>query len=242
MLSCQSSYTYYRVAIWVAAINNKGTEEQRWFWFLVQWKAALRCVSAYHTVSTEVSRPGVSLIEILMVEHERLYSSTRQISPGRGKVLRVRCDKRQVTLHKWEERHFGSSKGEWSRLLIWNLVVWLERGHREMYFYLTQRMSGYVAFNTYPFHMKLMESTKCANCDKRGRDDDACLTLFECPAFQLYQEDAMTTSQETGEQPLTTNSSPIMLKTELVQEQQRRPMADTTQHPMPDLKCWATCL
>ncbi len=36
----------------------------------------------------------------------------------------------------------------------------------------------------------------CSNCGRRGRDDDAWHTLFECPAFQQYQEDAMTTLQE----------------------------------------------
>ncbi len=82
-----------------------------------------------------------------------------------------------------------------------------------MNFYLMQEMSGHGAFNAYLFRMKLVESPDCSNCDRRGRDDDAWHTLIECLAFQLYQEEAMTTLQEMGEQPLTTDSLvPTMLK------------------------------
>ncbi len=56
-----------------------------------------------------------------------------------------------------------------------------------MNFYLMQVMSGHGAFNTYLFHMKLVESLECSNYDRRGRDDDAWHTLFECPAFRLYR-------------------------------------------------------
>ncbi len=61
--------------------------------------------------------------------------------------------------------------------------------------------------------MKPVESLKWTICDRRGWDDDAWHTMFECLAFQLYQEDAKTTPREMGEQPLTPDSSvPIMLK------------------------------
>ncbi len=105
------------------------------------------------------------------------------------------------------------------------------------------------------FRMKLAESPECTNCDRRGRDDDAWHTLFECPAFQRYPEDVMTTLQKKGEQPLTLDSLvTIMLKStagwdqvaafvaltihrkiEIVRERQKRPIAAATQHLMPDL-------
>ncbi len=104
----------------------------------------------------------------------------------------VRREERQVTLHKWKEQLSESSKGEWTHLLIRNRDAWLERGHGQMNFHLTQVMSGHGAFKAYLFHMKLVESPECSNCDRRGRDDGAWHTLFECPAFRLYQEEAMT--------------------------------------------------
>ncbi len=116
-------------------------------------------------------------------------------------------------------------------------------------------MSVYGAFNTCLFHMKLTKSPDCSNSDRRGWDDDAWHTLFECLAFRLYWEDAITTLQDMGEEPLTPDSLvPIMLKSadswdqvaafvaltmchkmEIVWEQQRRPIATATQHPTLDL-------
>ncbi len=101
-------------------------------------------------------------------------------------------------------------------------------------------------------------------CDKSGRDDDddALHTLFEYPAFQLYQEDMITTLQEIGEQPLTPDNlvPMIMLKSadrqdqvvafvaltmhskiEIVREQQRRPIAAAIQHPMSNLAIPSVC-
>ncbi len=134
-----------------------------------------------------------------------VYSATHQINPKNGKALRIRREERQVTLRKWKERLCGSSKGEWTCLLIHNLEAWLERGHRQRNFYLTQVMSGHGAFNAYLFPMKLVESPKCTICDRR-RWDDAWHTLFEYRAFQLYWEDVMTILQKEDEQLLTPDS------------------------------------
>ncbi len=75
-------------------------------------------------------------------------------------------------------------------------------GHGQMDFYLILVMSSHGTFNTYPFHVRLAESPKCANCNWRGRGDDAWRTLFKGSSFQPYQEDLMTILQEIGEQPL----------------------------------------
>ncbi len=111
----------------------------------VQRKAALRCVSAYRTVSTELvcMLAGIPSIKIVVDEHRRVYSATRRVKPKSAKALRVRHEERQITLRKWKEQLSESSKGEWTLLLIRNLDAWLERGHRQMNFYLTQVMSGH---------------------------------------------------------------------------------------------------
>ncbi len=89
--------------------------------------------------------------------------------------------------------------------------MWLDRGHGQMDFYLIRVMPSHGAFNTYLFYVKLEESPKSANCDRRGWDDDVWYTLFECPAFQLSLH-KMNTLQEMGELPLTPDSLvPIML-------------------------------
>ncbi len=116
---------------------------------------------------------GVLPVEIVPDEDKRLYSTA-------CKVLWVRCNERQVTLCKWEEQPSGSSIGKWTLLLIHNFRLWLERGHRYMDFYLSQIMFGHATFNAYLFRMKLVESPKCANGDRRRRDDAAWYIPFGC--------------------------------------------------------------
>ncbi len=111
MLSCQSSKG---ASIWADAIIAK--EYRKIEMMLVQWKAVLRCILAYCTVSTETVR-----VQLAMDEYKGVYSTTYRISPESGKAsLQISCDKKLVTLHKWEERLSKSSKGEWACLLINN--------------------------------------------------------------------------------------------------------------------------
>ncbi len=72
---------------------------------------------------------GIPPIEIVVHECKRVHSDTCQISLGSGKAPWVRCDERRVTLLECEKWLSGSSKGEWTHLLIHNLEAWLERGH-----------------------------------------------------------------------------------------------------------------
>ncbi len=69
---------------------------------LVQRKAALRCVSAYRTIFIEAGcvLAGIPPIEIVLDKSRRVYSATHRIKPKSAKVLRVRREERQVTLHK----------------------------------------------------------------------------------------------------------------------------------------------
>ncbi len=136
----------------------------------VQRKAALRCVNAYRTVSTEAvcMLACIPLIEIVADERRRVYSATRRVKPKSAKALRVRREERQVVLRKWKERLSESCKGEWTRLLIRNLDVWLGRSHGQMNFYLTQVISGHGAFNAYLFSMKLADSPSAPTAIQEG--------------------------------------------------------------------------
>ncbi len=81
------SVLLYGTHIWADTINTR--EYQSTKIFLVQQKAALKCVSAYLTVSKEAVcvLAGIPLIEIAADERTMVYSATYQVSPGRGKVL-----------------------------------------------------------------------------------------------------------------------------------------------------------
>ncbi len=82
-----------------------------------------------------------------------------------------------------------------------------------MDFYLTEAMSSHGMFNAYLFCIRLPDSPKCVNCDTKVWDDDAWHTLFECPAFQLFQEDVMTILKEMSEEPLTLDSLALSINT-----------------------------
>ncbi len=127
----------YGAPIWADSINAR--QYRRTEMVLVQQKTVLRCVSAYHTISSEAVcvLVGIPPIKIVTDERRRVYSAMRRGKPKSAKVLRVRREERQVTLRIWKERLSESSKGEWTRLLIRNLDVWLERGHGQVNFYLT---------------------------------------------------------------------------------------------------------
>ncbi len=57
-------------------------------------------------------------------------------------------------VHEWEKRLSGSWKE--IHLLVYNLKVWLEKGHGQIDSSLTQVMSTYGAFNAYQLYMRLM--------------------------------------------------------------------------------------
>ncbi len=66
----------------------------------IQWKAILRHVNAYHTVSLEAVYvlAVLSSIKIVTDKRKRLYSAIRQINAESGKALRTRHEERQVTI------------------------------------------------------------------------------------------------------------------------------------------------
>ncbi len=119
-------------------------------------------------------------IEIVADVRKRIYSATCWINPKSGKAL-------QSSVKKDKSRSVNGRNGSLKARKQSGLVC----GNGQMNFYLTQVMSGQGAFNGYLHHMKLVESHKCTNCDRRGRDDDNWHTLFECLAFQLYRKDTV---------------------------------------------------
>ncbi len=139
------SVLLYGAPIWADAINAR--QYRRMEMASVQQKAVLSCVSAYRIISTEMfcMLAGIPPIEIVTDERRRVYSATCRVKPKSAKALRVRCEERRVTLCIWKEWLSESSKGKWTHLLIRNLDAWLERGYRQMNFYLTQVISGHGA-------------------------------------------------------------------------------------------------
>ncbi len=183
------SILLYEAPIWAGIINAK--EYWRTGMVLVQQKAALRCVSAYSTVTVHRDcfwagryTPDWDRMD----KHKRVYRATCWISLRSESALQVRCDEMCITLCKWEEWLSESLKGEYTHLLRNNLEVWLERGNGRMDFYLNHVTSHDKAFSAYLFHMRLVENPKCANWDRKRRDDNAWHTLFIVQHFNCTRK------------------------------------------------------
>ncbi len=89
------------------------------------------CVCVYRILPTE----AVCVLAGIFPNWTRQWLSVRGYTAhtldnsGSGKAQWAKSDERQITLGKWDERLFGDSKEEWTRLLICNFKAWLERNH-----------------------------------------------------------------------------------------------------------------
>ncbi len=78
--------------------------------------------------------------------------------------------------------------------------------------YLTRVMPGHGTFNAYLFCVKIVESPKRTNCDRRGWDD-AWHTMFECAIFQQFWEETITYLRgDEWEASYTDSLVPIMFR------------------------------
>ncbi len=80
---------------------------------LAYWKAVLKCVSAYHTVSPEAVcvLAGIPPIKIVVDEYRRACSTTHRISLGSGKALQTRKGKSHYLNGKNSSLHTRKESG-----------------------------------------------------------------------------------------------------------------------------------
>lgn len=99
---------------------------------------------------------------------------------------RVRKSEREMTLQGWQERWSTTTKGEWTRRFIPNLVRWTNRKHGELTYRLTQALTGHGAYNAYLHKMGILDSPACDHCEEN--EDTAVHTLFGCPRWWKERE------------------------------------------------------
>ncbi|CAB0044395.1 unnamed protein product [Trichogramma brassicae] len=105
---------------------------------------------------------GVPPLALLADEHARIY---QRLSED------VKEKERRETLGKWQDRLDWASKGRWTHRLIPNIAEWVERGHGEVNYYLTQLLSGHGYFKSHSQRYDNTLSALCPACPtKRGRD------------------------------------------------------------------------
>ena len=119
---------------------------------------------------------------------------------------------RRSLLVKWKDYLSSSATGDWTRTLIRDLDGWMNRGHGQLNFHLTQVLSGHGCFNEYLFRMKKVDSPSCSHCS-RGRNDGPLHTLFECKAWRQDRCELVRSLEEIGvdEELAPATLVPIML-------------------------------
>ena len=94
----------------------------------MQRKAALRCVCAYRTVSTEAVciLARTPPIDLLAEERVEVYKARKKVK-SKKLIERVKQDARRSLLQKWKEQLSTAEEGAWTRMLICDLEQWMNR-------------------------------------------------------------------------------------------------------------------
>ncbi|CAB0032902.1 unnamed protein product [Trichogramma brassicae] len=104
---------------------------------------------------------------------------------------------RRETLSKWQDWWDRASKGRWTYHLIPNIAKWVERGHEEVNYYLTQLLSGHGYFKIHSQRYYNTVSALCPACPTTI--EDAEHLFFHCPRFYEERERLQQVLQEVIE-------------------------------------------
>ncbi|CAB0029831.1 unnamed protein product [Trichogramma brassicae] len=105
-------------------------------------RACLRVISGRPHVSYDATYviAGVPPLALLADERARIYQRRPED---------VKEEERRETLNRWQDWWDRASKGRWTHRLIQNITEWVERGHGEVDYHLTQLLSGHGYFKSH---------------------------------------------------------------------------------------------
>ncbi|XP_008181211.1 uncharacterized protein LOC103308853 [Acyrthosiphon pisum] len=99
-----------------------------------------------------------------------------------------------------------SSTGRWTRRLVRDVEAWCSRKHGELYFHLTQLLSGHGCFGVYLRKIGKEETDVCHHCHLVA--DSAEHTLMKCVA---WDEDRRQLQRVIGNTVTVENMVPALL-------------------------------
>lgn len=137
----------------------------------------LRVASAYRTISYEAVCviAGMMPIDILLEEDVECYNE-------RG-LVNVRPVKRAASLLKWQSAWDTSAKGRWTHRLIPDVSKWVNRGHGQVNFHLSQVLSEHGCFKKFLHRFGFADTAECPECV--GEVESAEHVMFACPRFEV---------------------------------------------------------
>jgi hypothetical protein len=165
----------------------------------VQRRVLVRVASAYRTVSAEALQV---LTGVLPADLQ---------AEGRVLLHRQLCSKEEVKkrqLRKWQARWQTNDKGGRTRKLLPEIATWIERGHGQLTYYLTQALSGHGCFASFLLKIGKEETDGCWFCGDR---DDPEHTLFVC---ERWDRERLLLMRKTAEWPTNENFVEILLRSQ----------------------------
>lgn len=174
LMEVSNSILLYGCEIWA----DKTTMSRRASSLLaVQRIAALRITSAYRTVSAAAVFviAGTTPIDLVAIARRKIWASKYNggIDPTEADGIR------QEAILNWQARWNTNSKGRWTARLIPRIDKWINRGHGEVNYYLTQMLSGHGYYRKYLYRAGKCSTPYCLY-EEREIVDDVEHTFFEC--------------------------------------------------------------
>ncbi|CAB0035065.1 unnamed protein product [Trichogramma brassicae] len=93
----------------------------------------------------------------------------------------VKEEERRETLNRWQDRWDRACKGRWTHRLIPNITEWVERGHGEVDYHLTQLLTGHGYFKSHSQRYDNTLSALCPACPVTVQDAEH--VFFRCSRF-----------------------------------------------------------
>ncbi|CAB0039405.1 unnamed protein product [Trichogramma brassicae] len=145
----------------------------------VHRRACLRVISGRPHVSYDVTYviAGVPPLALLVDERARIYQRRPED---------VKEEERRETLRSLQDRLNRAPKGRWTHRLIPKIAEWVERGHGEVGYYLTQLLSRHGYFKSHSQRYDNTLSALCPACP--SMIEDAEHVFFRCPRFHEERE------------------------------------------------------
>ena len=106
---------------------------------------------------------------------------------------------------EWQNKNRWAceTKGQWTKKLIPELKLWIERRLGELNFYLTQFLSRHGYFRRYLFDRGKVKTSNCRYCNHNR--DDAEHNFFECVGWsELRRQIETITGPITSENVIAT--------------------------------------
>ncbi|CAB0037307.1 unnamed protein product [Trichogramma brassicae] len=171
-----NSILLYGAPIWRCATETQAYIRQA---EAVHRRACLRVISGRPHVSYDGTYviAGVPPLALLADERARIYQRRPEDVKG---------EERNETLSKWQDRWDRAPKGRWTHRLIPNIAEWVERGHGEVNYYITQLLSGHGYFKS---HSQRYDNTLSALCP-------ACRTTIEDAKLSVRSDEAEEQEEE----------------------------------------------